>query len=376
MTSGMLLRRRTALHPALAGAPAGPWLDSWAKRQKLTIDHTKIDTDLTWFPLPIRLGAFSVDVFATLGAARKKIAVTKDDATTQLYVEIETWQNGSLYAVLWVSKSDWTISSTTDTDIYLYWDPGQADNTTYVGDVGGRTEVWDSNFAVVHHLAGLNDSTDNNLDGTLTDSPSQISGILGGGAYDFDGSNDLFVIPDSTVYNQPRNELTIEGWAREDAYTQFRGFWGKKPWGATTGFHLYKDAASGATGTVQAAIYQSGGSFNNAILTSAPKNWLGTDNDGLFHYVAQDQRPVGNGEGRLYIDGVLEATDTFASGQTNINNGSAVTLGGFVGSNYNNCAVDEFRISLAQRPAAYHKANYEGGQDNLNTFSPPEVYPG
>ena len=121
------------------------WLTGWAKRIKSTIDSTDIDSDLTHFPVLVHLsssaGYNNVDVtaiFSELGSNSKKIAVTKDDGTTQMYVEVEEWNYtgtpSTSEAWLWVSKSDWTISSTANTDFYIYYDNNKADNTTYVGD--------------------------------------------------------------------------------------------------------------------------------------------------------------------------------------------------------------------------------------------------
>lgn len=348
------------------------WLGTWAKRRKITIDQTQFDADLAWFPLPVKIssstGKTGEDlgaVFADLGANRKRVAVTKTDGTTQLYVEIEKWDNAGGVALLWVSKSDWTISGSVDTDIYLYWDNAQADNTSFVGDVGARTEVWDSNFAVVHHLASLEESTSNNLDATLSDAPAQIAGIMGGGAYDFDGVDDLFVIPDSSVYATPRSTLTVELWVQEDATTQYRLFMAKGGWGSNPMQYYNNNPA------ISGLIAQSGGTFNN-VTVGGTLGWLSTL-DSTWHYLMMAAQPSGNGFGYGYADGVLVSTDNYANGQTAINNGEAINLGGGKTSNFNNCKLDEFRISLNRRSDAYCKAVYQSGKDNTNTFSATEA---
>ena len=100
------------------------WLSGWSKRIKITVDNTYIDNDLTHFPIPILLGE-SVgqtnidvsDIFDVLGVNSKKIAVTKSDGLTQLYVEIERW-NSIEYSGYWagdhVNKGgawEYTLSS-------------------------------------------------------------------------------------------------------------------------------------------------------------------------------------------------------------------------------------------------------------------------
>jgi hypothetical protein len=138
------------------------WLSGWAKRVKLTIDAGDIDADLTWFPVLLKLGtsvginsedvSFIFDELQS-DANRKKIAVTTDDGETQLYVEIERWDDANEVAWLWVSKTGWVIDDTANTDFYLYYDADHADNTDYVADSSSRPEVWDSYFRAVFHMS-------------------------------------------------------------------------------------------------------------------------------------------------------------------------------------------------------------------------------
>ena len=105
------------------------WLTGWNYRLKITVSNTNIDSDLTHFPLPLFLGsavgtsnADITCIFDKLGANSKKIAVTKDDGTTQCYVEVENWDETAETAVLWVSKSDLVLSSSAHTYLYIYYD--------------------------------------------------------------------------------------------------------------------------------------------------------------------------------------------------------------------------------------------------------------
>jgi hypothetical protein len=105
--------------------------------KEITIDSSKIDENLTHFPLPIPLSSGTCsDIFDEVGSDYLKIAVTTDDGETQLYCEVEQWDAVNEKALLWVSRSDWTISSTSDTEIYIYYDSTASDNTTYVGQAG------------------------------------------------------------------------------------------------------------------------------------------------------------------------------------------------------------------------------------------------
>lgn len=185
------------------------WLGTYENRRKVTVDNTNIDSDLTHFPVPIVLGSSVgqsdqdvTDIFDEISYAnRKKIAVTKSDGTSQIYAEIECWDNTAEKAVIWVSKSDLTLTASATTDLYLYYDSGQSDNTTYIGDTGDSQSqnVWKSDIVGSYLMAqdpstmNLKDSTGNN-DGTPNGSMTSadlVDGLIGK-AIEFDGSDDWF----------------------------------------------------------------------------------------------------------------------------------------------------------------------------------------
>jgi hypothetical protein len=201
------------------------WLSGWANRIKITIDHTKIDVNLTNFPVMVHLstssGIGSVDtstVFDELNtsASRKKLAFTTSDGITQCYVEIAFWNNASEQAALWIKVP--SISAIVDTILYLYYDHTRPDNTSYVGDVGsapGET-VW-SDYDGVWHLdtacngttGEVKDSTANHNDGTGSGYPTLQTGELGLPVLYFDGVNDKISVPDADVLSV-RPDTTTE----------------------------------------------------------------------------------------------------------------------------------------------------------------------
>jgi hypothetical protein len=138
-------------------------LDGWNENQKLklTIDSSKVDGDLTNFPVNITLssgtgqtGFDATAVFDELLAisSTKNIAIT-DSNDNQLYIEIERWDWENEEANLWVKVP--TIASGTDTNLYLYYDTTVSGNITYVGDTGDTPaqNVWDDNFVGVWHMS-------------------------------------------------------------------------------------------------------------------------------------------------------------------------------------------------------------------------------
>lgn len=151
-------------------------LSGWSDKLIISIDHSKIDEDLTDFPINILLsdgaGVNGKDlsrVFAEIGSDgnRKKIAVVQEDDATECFVEIERWDTANKKASLHVKVP--FISSSTNTNIYLYFDSNHADNTAHVGDTGDAIaqDVWDDNYKAVYHF-----NQDPNAGGILTDATS------------------------------------------------------------------------------------------------------------------------------------------------------------------------------------------------------------
>lgn len=96
------------------------------------------------------------EVFAEFDADEDfdRIAFTTSDGETQLYADCELFDDSEQKAIYHISKTGWTVSSSTDTDIYLYYDNTAGHNTTYVSKSGGTAaqSVWDSNFKAVYHM--------------------------------------------------------------------------------------------------------------------------------------------------------------------------------------------------------------------------------
>ena len=367
--------------------PATCWLSGWAKRARLTIDHNDIAAPLTDFPVLLYLSTSSGRnnddvsfVFDELqnSANRFKIAVTTSDCATQCYVEIEKWDQTSEEAWLWVRVP--SISDTTDTELQLYYDRNQADNTTYVGDTNSTPAemVWEGNFALVQHLgenaAVVHDSTANNNDETNPPPPPPPpnpdpgyvraiytdSGTIDG-AYSFapiGGSGTRLQMDHSTSLDITES-ITLELFV----YLNDR----------TDGKFLAKDDPfPGGAGCY--CLQQEG---NNLELMLDFGGWYrasyGTYNTGEWIYMVgtYDRMTM-----RLYLNGIEVATNPQTSPITS-NNLVALALGNRaydVGISYDlNGLLDEVRISAATRSPAWIFASHESGRDDLMDFGPEEA---
>jgi hypothetical protein len=165
-------------------------LPGWANRVQLTIDHTKIASSLSDFPVLLNLSSASginrIDaspLFNTIGNDSEKIAVTTSDGTTECNVEVVKWDASARQATLWVKVPN--ISSSSDTVLYLYYDNAQPDNTTHVGGVGSHAgqQVWTNGYAAVWHLSENGgpyvDSTGKGHTGTAMSAPQRENSPLG-----------------------------------------------------------------------------------------------------------------------------------------------------------------------------------------------------
>ena len=360
------------------------WLGTWAKRRKVTVSNTNIDSNLTHFPLLLTLGTSvgtgSTDVSSifdelTSDANRKKIAFTKTDGATQLFAEIEKWDDANETAVIWVSKSDLVLASGATTEIYMYYDSTQDDNTNNVGDTNSEVaeSVYDANHKLVWHLAdgvstsAVYDSTSNDNDGTkeAANKPLEATGLVGKGqAVDEAGNDENILIGDLSQSN-----LTLKLWFKTSATDKTanqmminKGF--------TSHAAPYYEWALylSASYEVRGVITVGGASYSTPVTTSAY-------NDGDWHLavLTYDGETLSvNIDGGSEIktnttmsgDSTSYATNAYLSKYTNVVQSLAQS---FTGS------YDDFCISDTARSAAWIKANYYSETDALVAWGAEET---
>jgi len=146
--------------PTTTTAPPAPWLGTWKYRRPITVSSAYISEDLSNFPLALIISSAAgignidlTDIFDEIGSSFQKIAITTADGITQCYVEVEMWNDVVELAALHVRVP--TINSNSSTQLYLYYDAAQPDNTAYIGNLGSSVgaNVWDDYFVGVYHLA-------------------------------------------------------------------------------------------------------------------------------------------------------------------------------------------------------------------------------
>lgn len=362
-------------------------LNGWdsSKKLKLIIDSSKVDEDLTNFPVNITLssgtGQTGFDTTAVFDelvtvSGTKKIAITTtiSGVETELYTEIERWDWSNEKANLWVKIP--TVSSGTNTELFLYYDSDHADNTNYIGDTGDTPaqNVWNSSFKAVYHMAqdpssgsgAIKDSTSNTNHGTSGGgmaSDDLVNGKIGK-AIDFDGSDDRIVISDD-VGLRGMNALTIEiilNVDSKDNYEKILDYSSAVSGNADRKYRLQFDAEVNH-GIVFVLWDSANVVIGNATITEFPL----TD-----CYIA------GVYTGANAVDSVKiyknASTSVDASGTGNdVSNVSAgnVWLGGeqySAPSSPYDGKEDEVRISNTARSAAWIKATYHSNWNDFVTF--------
>jgi len=186
------------------------WLSGYTTRKKITIDKSKIDADLTDFPVLVKLTSSNFD-FSKANSDGFDLRFTSSDGTTLLKYERERHDATNKLAEYWVKIP--SISSTANTIFYLYYRVEDTD------DGADPTNVWDSNFKGVWHMKDLTtstieDSTSNNNDGTkkAANEPIQADGQIAK-AQSFDGTDDYINLGRPASLNLT-SAWTLEAWVK------------------------------------------------------------------------------------------------------------------------------------------------------------------
>jgi hypothetical protein len=320
------------------------WNNTWQYRKQITIDHNKAITDQNNFPTLIDIT--DTDLQHKAQNDGDDIAFT-DSNGNKLAHEIELYNNNTGRLVAWVKIP--SISSTTDTKIYMYY------GNSYAPNQQNSSAVWDYNFIMVQHLEETSttryDSTSNGNDGTAYGNISKSAEEKIDGTDMFDGVNDYIRVNNSPSLN-PASAITIELWTKLSLTGDYINLVNK---GAYSQYYL---RAGPSEGWIYWYVKFSDGS-SKYISGNAGWKW-----NTWHHIVAtvDTQAQVM----KVYLDGVEKLSGTFDAGKTLISTTNPVLISD-VSQRWIKGVIDEVRISNITRPAAWMQTSYNN-QKNPTTF--------
>ncbi len=332
------------------GSTTSGWYDTeWLYRKKITIDNTKVDDDLTDFPVLVATTADS-DLVSYAQSDGDDILFTSSDGTTKLSHEIELYASSTGELVAWV-KSD--LASTTDTEIYMYYGSSAA------SDQQQATSVWDNNYMGVWHMNASSDSNQDDSSGrghTLTVNGAPTSNIDGkiGKSITFDSINDYFTHANHADFNFGAGNFTLAVWGEPtaDAESDWRTLMYKGS--ATCRYNfvgIRKNAPVGGS-HIEIDDDSADKQVNNSIDTS----------DGNWHfYVAareNDALGAGHDELRNKTDSTLETLDIGDYGSIDQTDKQFALGSDSDGNGKWKGDIDEIRISNIARSAAWISTSY------------------
>ena len=339
------------------------WYDSnWQYRVKVTIQSTEVDETITNYPAYVDLSDLPAGFHTNVKSDGGDIRVTTSDKITEIPREIVFYDSGTDTGEIHF-KGD--ISSTTNTDFYIYY--GNAAASDYaVTDTYGRNNVWNSNYKAVYHLNeavnndvdGYKDSSGNGNDGTGESMAlTEQTGKLAGNAADFDGSSDLIRMGTVSDLGISETDITFSLWINSGSLSGRRTFFATRDAGSSD------FVISGRTDGTQIDIF---------IAQLGNLGYIDIINVGSLStntwYNIQFTYDRANKSGFVYLDGVLLGSDSFTEAQPALTVENYATIGAFSpnSDNYDGL-IDEFRLLNTNVSAEFMTTQYNN-QNSPNTF--------
>ena len=323
--------------------PPNWYNQNWIYRKKLSIQSSQVTANETDFPVLIEVT--DTDLAGKIRSDGFDLVFTNSNGVTELDYEREYLDSLTGKLTAWVKTS---ISSTTDTDIYMYYGNGNEGS-----DHATTTALWDSNYKGVWHLAEdptgtVYDSTvnANNMTsaGSMT-SNNLVDGQMGEGIQ-FDGTNDSLDNTSPSGYGTP-GDFSVSAWF----------FYTSNPSGYDN-FYSHTDVGN----------YDPQWSFNNTTLVIYDEGAInGSTAPSTNSWHRMDIVRSGTTVS-FYIDGVFDATGSRSYTDV-IGVPSAIFIGNSssAGGESFNGVLDELRYSEIVRSADTIKTEFNN-QNNPSTF--------
>jgi hypothetical protein len=317
---------------------------SYDNRQKIEIDNTNVDTDLTDFPKLIKFTDNS-NVGGATNADGHDIRFTSSNGTTLLKYEreVHTVASGEATCIYWVKVP--TVSSSGKTTIYMYH--RSADTT----DGEDAENVWDANTVGVWHFAEaswngtageVKDSTGAN-DGTAAGGATTATGKIGRGGT-FDGDGDYVEKSSPSDLDFGTGAFAVSFWYYPKAFKSNGGLVSKYA-GGDDGWYV-SNSSSSPYNDILFKIAAGTDTFLSADTNLVVDTW--------YHIVAKH---AADGASSIYVDGSLVESGTL---DIDSDSAAALQIGALLGASFEmgNGLLDEVRVSDTARSDDWIKFEY------------------
>ena len=328
------------------------WYDGdWTYRAKITSQNGKVTGTQSNFPVYVSLAEFGTGhgIWSNVDSAGADIRITQSDGETLVPREIVAIDTTAKTGEVHFEAN--SLSSSSDTDFYVYYGNGSATEPS-ASDANGKYNVWDANFMGVYHLEEAAESVVSSTSQQVNEydpsasTATSVTGILDGGkALDFNGSTNTIIFQTGVdTYLSPTSALQFELWfnadakgsdvllyCRGDSTTKGYGFWF---WNSN----------------LRAQIGSSGWSNLTYALSSISLN--------------TDYHIVGNWDGstyRLYVNGSQVDSGAYSGSQTY--SSSQMTIGTRASGDDFDGHIDELRIHDTARSASWIATQYNNQSD-------------
>jgi len=340
-------------------------------RKDITIDYTKIDANLSYFPVLIKLNSSNIDFSHFLQADGSDIRFSAaidggGNATGDLLdYERERFEKGNEVAEIWVEIP--LVNSGSDTTFYMFYGNNSCpdgEDIEHTWD-GGTDASPLNNYIGVWHLdetgATVYDSTSNSYDGSVTGASPNSSSYIAGG-YDFVREPDTdYIEMLGTANGLQLIDFTAEAWTKtpdsnipDDYYTVTQS--------------LYCDGIeSWALNIADDTGYEDKARFTTVESDTQTRVFGSVVTGNQWHYLAGVRTAT---QLLIYVDdSPANSVDDDRPGQV-IQSSANIAIGSAVCATTDdfNGTIDEVRISNIARPPEWVKASYHSGNNSLLTI--------
>jgi hypothetical protein len=349
-------------------AASGGWLKNWNRRQQIIVEDENIDSDLSGFPVLIDLSTLSDSIFDYTKTNGEDLRMTTNDGVTEIPIEVVHLDQTANEGELWFYAA--TLSSTTNSEFYLYYDNPTA-NFYDRSHIYGSENVWSNGYVAVYHFQeepvngaySLIDSSSSRNDLETYGNMSSANLVNGkfSKAVKFDGLNDMF--QDSYNYVANSNISTVSIWANREGGTNDDIL--SLARSNSSGNSIYLDGSNqffsirrqnAGTGTNHTAM---------SGITTTASTW----------YYAASRFENSTYNLQILVDGILYGGTTVAAGthgdsMIRVGADASNAAGGFPSSgSYFNGILDEARVAESYRSVDWISAEYTNQNTPASFYS-------